>query len=90
MVFYLGPRRRIILAVVEISHGKEFKPRLRVWFDIVDKFKWCSEFAAKPTWDLIDHGHSVSDGVEPKLAANLFFGDVGSGHLDDGAPGEFN
>ena len=72
--------------MVKIANGEELKPHLRLRLGIMDKFIRSDELATKATGDLINHHGRVSNGKVPELPTDLFFGDEGPGHGDDGTP----
>ena len=76
--------------VVEVTNRKELEPRTGVRLNVVNEFKGSCEFSANAAGDLVEHEGGMADGVIPKLTTNLFFGDVGTGHLDDGSPSAFD
>ena len=50
------------------------------------KLKWCGKLAVQSTRDLIDNPSRMFEGEIPALAADLFLGNISSGHFENSLP----
>ena len=73
----------------EVADGEKLGSSLRLWLEVVDKFKMSWKFTAKAAGYLIEHEGRVVDGVALEFTTNLLFGDVSSGHVKNGWPDLF-
>ena len=79
----------IVGGVVEVVDREELEPNLGLGLGTINKLVGCSKLAAEVARNLIEHHGGVPDGIEPEFTAYLLFGDVSTGHGNDGPPCAF-
>ncbi len=86
MCLVFGALDVVVFFMVEVSQREKWKPSLLVMSNAMDKEEWGGQPTRIFARNGIHHPCRMCDCIEPERARYLFFGEVGTSHMDHHFP----
>ena len=79
-----------VYLVVAEAQAEDFEPGVGIRFGAVEELEGRGQLPVDTAGDVVENYGAIAYGPVPILLRNLFLGEAGAGHLDEGSPGVFD